>query len=123
MKDLAKQTARATEEIGQIIEAIQSGTGEAASAFVHIGTIIGSINDISNSIASAVEEQTVTTNEIGRNVTQAAQKIGEITTNIGGVAASAKQTTQCAEDTRKASLELSGLASRLRASLTGSSPT
>jgi methyl-accepting chemotaxis protein len=86
---------------------------------VHIGTIIGSINDISNSIASAVEEQTVTANEIRRNVTEAAQKIGEITTNIGGVANSAKQTTQSAEETRKSSLELSRLASRLRDSLTG----
>jgi methyl-accepting chemotaxis protein len=121
VKELAKQTARATEEIGQTIEALQSGTREAASAFVQIGTTIGSINDIFHSIASAVEEQTVTTNEIGRSVSDAAQKIGEITTNIGGVAASAKQTTQCAEDTRKASLELSRLASRLRASLNGAS--
>jgi PAS domain S-box-containing protein len=121
VKELAKQTARATEEIGQTIEAIQSGTREAASVFVQIGTIIGSINDIFHSIASAVEEQTVTTNEIGHSVSEAAQKIGEITTNIGGVAASAKQTTQCAEDTRKAALELSRLASRLRASLTGAS--
>jgi len=119
VKELAKQTARATEETGQTIEAIQNGTRDAASAFVHIGTIIGSINDISNSIASAVEEQTVTTNEIGRNVTEAAKKISEITTKIGGVATSAKQTTQGAEGTRKASLELSRLASRLRASLTG----
>jgi PAS domain S-box-containing protein len=121
VKELAKQTARATEEIGQTIEAIQCGTREAASVFLQIGTIIGSINDIFHSIASAVEEQTVTTNEIGHSVTEAAQKIGEITTNIGGVAASAKQTTQHAEDTRKASLELSRVASRLRASLTGAS--
>jgi PAS domain S-box-containing protein len=121
VKELAKQTARATEEIGQTIEAIQSGIREAASAFVQIGTITGSINDISHSIASAVEEQTVTTNEIGHSVSEAAQKMGEITTNIGGGAASAKQTTQCAEDTRKASLELSRVASRLRASLTGAS--
>jgi len=121
VKELAKQTARATEEIGQTIEAIQNGTKDAASAFVNIGTIIGSINDISNSIASAVEEQTVTTNEIGRNVTEAAHKIGEITTKIGGVATSAKQTTEGAEGTRKASLELSRLASSLRASLTGAS--
>jgi PAS domain S-box-containing protein len=121
VKELARQTARATEEIGQTIEAIQSGTKEAASAFANIGTIVRSINDISNSIASAVEEQTVVTNEIGRSVNDAAEKIGEITTNIGGVAASAKQTTQCAEDTRKSSIELSGLASRLRASLAGAS--
>ena len=121
VKELAKQTARATEEIGQTIEAIQSGTKEAATAFTHIGTIIGSINDISNSIASAVEEQTVTANEIRRNVTEAAQKIGEITTSIGGVANSAKQTTKNAEETRKASFGLSSLASSLRASLTGAS--
>jgi PAS domain S-box-containing protein len=121
VKELAKQTARATEEIGHTIEAIESGTKEAASAFANIGTIVRSINDISNSIASAVEEQTVVTNEIGRSVNDAAQKIDEIATNIGGVAASAKQTTQCAEDTRKASLELSGLASRLRDSLAGAS--
>ncbi|MGD0097526.1 MAG: methyl-accepting chemotaxis protein [Terracidiphilus sp.] len=121
VKELAKQTARATEEIGQTIEAIQNGTREAASAFVHIGTIIGSINDISNSIASAVEEQTLTANEIGRNMTEGAHKIGEITIKTGGVAASAKQTTQGAEDTRQASIELSRLASHLRASLTGAS--
>jgi PAS domain S-box-containing protein len=121
VKELARQTAHATEEIGQTIEAIQSGTREAASAFAQIGTIIGSINGISHSIASAVEEQTVTTNEIGLSVSDAAQKIAEITTNIGGMASSARQTTQCAEDTRKASLELSRLASRLRASLTGAS--
>jgi PAS domain S-box-containing protein len=118
VKELAKQTARATEEIGQTIEAIQSSSREGASTFVQIGTTIGSINDIFHSIASAVDEQTVTTNEIGRSVSETAQKIGEITTNIGGVAASAKQTTQFAEDTRKASVELSRLASLLRASLT-----
>lgn len=121
VKELAKQTARATEETGQTIEAIQSGTREATSAFVHIGTIIGSINDISNSIASAVEEQTVTVNEIGRNVSEAADRIGEITTKIGGVVASAKQTTMGAEETRKSSVELNRLASHLRASLTGTS--
>jgi methyl-accepting chemotaxis protein len=121
VKELAKQTAHATEEIGQTIEAIQSGTREAASAFAHIGTIIASINDISNSIASAVEEQTVTTNEIGRSVGEAAQMIDEITANIGGVVASAKQTTHGAEDTRRASLELNSLASRLRETLTGAS--
>jgi PAS domain S-box-containing protein len=118
VKKLAEQTARAIGEIGQTVEAIQSGIGEAASAFVEIATIIRSINDISNSIAAAVEEQTTSANEIGRSVTEVAQKIDEITTNIGGVAASAKQTSQCAEDTRRASLELSSLASHLRASLT-----
>lgn len=121
VKELAKQTAAATEEIGQTIEAIQTGAKEATAAFAHIGTTLGSINKNSNSIASAVEEQTITTNEIERSVTESAGMIGEITSKIGGLAASAKQTTQSAEDTRKASLELGRLATRLHASLTGAS--
>lgn len=121
VKELAKQTAQATEEIGHTIEEIQSGTKDAATALTQFGKIIGQINDISNSIASAVEEQTVTTNEIGRSVSEAADMIKEVATNIGSVAASAKQTTQGANDTQKASHELSELATRLQASIAGSS--
>ena len=73
VKELAKQTAKATEDIGQKIDAIQGDTKGAVKAIEEIGTIINQINDISNSIASAVEEQTVTTNEIGRSVTEAAE--------------------------------------------------
>ena len=76
VKELAKQTAKATEDIGQKIEAIQGDTKGAVKAIEEIGTIINQINDISNSIASAVEEQTVTTNEIGRSVTEAAKGVG-----------------------------------------------
>ena len=68
VKELAKQTAKATEDIGRKIEAIQVDTKGAVAAIEEIGTIINQINDISNSIATAVEEQTVTTNEIGRSV-------------------------------------------------------
>jgi methyl-accepting chemotaxis protein len=114
VKELAKQTAKATEEIGQKIEAIQGVTKGAISAIEEIGTIINQINDISNSIASAVEEQTVTTNEIGRSVTEAAQGVNEIARNIGGVAVSAKNTTQGANDTKTASQELSQMATRLQ---------
>jgi methyl-accepting chemotaxis protein len=114
VKELAKQTAKATEEIGQKIEAIQGVTKGAVSAIEEIGTIINQINDISNSIASAVEEQTVTTNEIGRSVTEAAQGVKEIAKNIGGVAISAKNTTQGANDTKTASQELSQMAARLQ---------
>jgi methyl-accepting chemotaxis protein len=114
VKELAKQTAKATEEIGQKIEAIQGVTKGAISAIEEIGTIINQINDISNSIASAVEEQTVTTNEIGRSVTEAAQGVNEIARNIGGVAVSAKNTTQGANDTKIASQELSQMATRLQ---------
>jgi methyl-accepting chemotaxis protein len=114
VKELAKQTAKATEEIGQKIDAIQGDTKSSVKAIEEIGTIINQINDISNSIASAVEEQTVTTNEIGRSVTEAAKGVGDIAKNIGGVAVAAKNTTQGANDTQKASQELSRMAARLQ---------
>ncbi len=117
VKELAKQTAKATEEISQKIEAIQGVTKGAVTAIEEIGTIINQINDISNSIASAVEEQTVTTNEIGRSVTEAAQGVSDIARNISGVATAAKNTTQGANDTKTASLELSEMAARLQASV------
>ncbi len=114
VKELAKQTARATEDIGRKIEAIQGDTKGAVKAIEEIGTIINQINDISNSIASAVEEQTVTTNEIGRSVAEAAKGVGDIAKNISGVAVAAKNTTQGASDTQKAAQELSQMAARLQ---------
>ena len=117
VKELAKQTAKATEEISQKIEAIQGVTKGAVTAIEEIGAIINQINDISNSIASAVEEQTVTTNEIGRSVAEASKGVNDISKNIAGVATSAKNTTQGANDTKTASSELSQMASRLQASV------
>jgi methyl-accepting chemotaxis protein len=117
VKELAKQTAKATEDIGQKIEAIQGDTKGAVKAIEEIGAIINQINDISNSIASAVEEQTVTTNEIGRSVTEAAKGVGDIAKNIGGVAVAAKNTTQGANDTQKASKELSRMAAQLQSAV------
>jgi methyl-accepting chemotaxis protein len=114
VKELAKQTARATGEIGEKIGAIQTDTHGAVKAIEDISTIISQINDISNSIASAVEEQTVTTNEIGRSVTEASQGVNDIAQNITGVAVAAKNTTQGANETQKASQELSRMASRLQ---------
>jgi methyl-accepting chemotaxis protein len=114
VKELAKQTAKATEEIGQKIETIQGDTAGAVKAIEEIGEIINQINDFSNSIASAVEEQTVTTNEIGRSVTEAAKGVNDIAKNIGGVALAAKDTTQGANDTQKASQELSRMAAQLQ---------
>jgi len=114
VKELAKQTAKATEDIGQKIEAIQGDTKGAVTAIEEISTIINQINDISNSIATAVEEQTATTNEIGKSVTEAAIGVGDIAKNIGGVALAAKNTTQGANDTQKASQELSHMAAQLQ---------
>ncbi|WP_263379196.1 methyl-accepting chemotaxis protein [Granulicella paludicola] len=114
VKELAKQTATATEDIGQKIDAIQTDTRGAVDAIGEISNIINQISDISNSIASAVEEQSVTTNEIGRNVAEAAKGVGDIAKNISGVASAALETTQAANDTQKAAQELSHLALQLQ---------
>jgi len=118
VKELAKETAKATEDIGQKIEAIQSDTKGAVQAIGEIGTVINQINDISNTIASAVEEQTATTNEIGRNVSEAARGTADIAKNISGVAQAATNTTQGASDTQKAAASLAAMASQLQSVVT-----
>jgi methyl-accepting chemotaxis protein len=115
VKELAKETAKATEDIGQKIEAIQSDTKGAVQAIAEIGAVINQVNDISNTIASAVEEQTVTTNEIGRNVTEAARGTSDIAKNISGVALAAQNTTQGASDSQKAASSLAAMAAQLQA--------
>ncbi len=114
VKELAKETAKATEDIGQKIEAIQGDTKGAVQAIGEIGTIINQVNDISNTIASAVEEQTATTNEIGRNLGEAAKGVNEIAKNISGVAAAAQSTTRGAADTQKAARSLSEMAAQMQ---------
>ncbi len=114
VKELARGTARATEEIGQKIEAIQNDTRSAVEAIAQISNIIKEINDISNNIAAAVEEQTVTTNEISRNVGEAASGTGDIAHNIAGVATAAQDTTRGAADTQTAARALSEMAAELQ---------
>ncbi len=114
VKELAKETAKATEDISQKIEAIQGDTKGAVEAIAEITTVINQLNDISGTIASAVEEQTATTNEIGRNVTEAAKGSGEIAQNITGVASAAESTSSGATDTQKAASELARMASELQ---------
>ncbi|MBP3954222.1 MCP four helix bundle domain-containing protein [Gemmata sp. G18] len=110
VKELAKQTARATEDISRKIEAIQTDTRGAVEAIGQIGKIINQINDIQNSIASAVEQQTATTGEMSRNVAEAAHGSGEIALNITGVAQAARSTTEGANDTKLAADELARMA-------------
>jgi methyl-accepting chemotaxis protein len=114
VKELAKQTAKATEDISRKIEAIQTDTKGAVEAIGQIGKIINQINDIQNTIASAVEEQTATTGEIGRNVAEAAKGSSEIAQNVVGVAQAARGTTEGAGDTKKAADELSRMAHALQ---------
>ncbi|MGV8972605.1 MAG: methyl-accepting chemotaxis protein [Rhodoglobus sp.] len=94
VKELARETARATEEITRRVEAIQVDTTDAVAAMDEIGLIIASINDFQLTIASAVEEQTATTNEMSRSVTEAATGSVEIASNITGVAQSAASASQ-----------------------------
>jgi methyl-accepting chemotaxis protein len=115
VKELAKQTAKATEDISRKIEAIQGDTKNAVSAIGHISGVIKQVNDIANTIATAVEEQNATTNEMARNVGEAAKGSGEITKNIVGVADAAKSTSQGANDSLKASQALTKMAADLRA--------
>jgi methyl-accepting chemotaxis protein len=114
VKELAKQTAKATEDISSKIEAIQSDTKNAVNAIQQISGIIKQVNDISNTIATAVEEQNATTNEMARNVSEAARGSGEISKNIGGVADAAKSTTQGANDSLKAAQSLAQMSTELR---------
>jgi methyl-accepting chemotaxis protein len=114
VKELAKATANATEEISHKIEAIQGDTKSAVGAIAEVSSIIGQINDISNSIASAVEQQTATTNEIGRHVHEAARGSAEITRSITTVADSAKQTARGALETQNAAQALTELAARMQ---------
>jgi methyl-accepting chemotaxis protein len=114
VKELAKETAKATEDINQKIDAIQSDTRSAISANAQVSEVIHQINDISNTIASAVEEQTATTNEIARNVAEAAKGSSEIAHNILAVAQAAQSTTEGAGQTQIAGKELSRMANQLQ---------
>jgi methyl-accepting chemotaxis protein len=114
VKELAKETAKATEDISRKIQAIQSDAHGAVDAIGEITKVINQVNDIANAIASAVEEQAATTSEMGRNVTEAAKGSTEIAQNITGVAQAAQSTTQGASDTQKAAAELARMASALQ---------
>ncbi len=114
VKELANQTAKATEEISSKIEAIQTDTQSSVDAIGEITMVINQINDISSTIASAVEEQTATTAEIGRTVEDTAKGSTEITENISGVAQAAQETSSGVGQTQDAANELSKMAADLQ---------
>jgi len=114
VKELAKETAKATEDISRKIEAIQTDTKAAVDAISTISGVIHQINDISSTIATAVEEQNATTNEMSRNVSEAAHGSNEITSNVAGVAQAAQGTTLGASETQKASQQLVETSAELR---------
>lgn len=114
VKELAKETAKATGEISGKIGAIQADTKEAVDAISAISAVIHQINDISSIIATAAEEQNATTNEMARNVSAAAQSSGEISSNIAGMAESAQSVTHNASNSQKASQHLVETFAQLR---------
>jgi methyl-accepting chemotaxis protein len=113
VKDLAQETARATEDISRRVQAIQTDTSGAVTAIEEISDVIGRISEFQTTIASAVEEQTATTAEMNRSVGEAAGGTGEIAQNITGVAEAARMTSQGVTETQQATTELARMSTEL----------
>jgi methyl-accepting chemotaxis protein len=114
VKDLAQETARATGDIGAQVAAIQADTSGAVAAIDEISQIIRQINEFQTTIASAVEEQTATTQEMGRSVNEAAGAGSQVAHTINEVASSVQLTTAGAADASRAAEDLAGLSGDLR---------
>ncbi|HEV7823462.1 MAG TPA: methyl-accepting chemotaxis protein, partial [Mycobacteriales bacterium] len=114
VKELAQETARATEDIARRVHTIQGDTAGAVDAIAEISTIIGKINDYQLTIASAVEEQTATTGEMNRNVAEAATGAGEIAATITAVATATQLTAGSVTEARHASGSLARMSAELQ---------
>ncbi len=114
VKDLAQETARATEDIAGRIDAIQTSAQAATVAIGEISEVINQIHDFQTTIASAVEEQTATTHEITRNVGEAATGAVDIASNISSVAAAAQTTTAGVGETQQAAGDLARMSAELQ---------
>ncbi|HEU5472680.1 MAG TPA: methyl-accepting chemotaxis protein [Actinophytocola sp.] len=117
VKDLAQETAKATEDIAQRVAAIQADTTEAVAAIDRIGEIVARVNDYQVTIAAAVEEQTETTSDMSRNVAGAAQSSRHIAQNIAGVAEAAVSTADGANESQMAARELARVSAELHATV------
>ncbi|GAA2883099.1 hypothetical protein Acy02nite_05480 [Actinoplanes cyaneus] len=113
VKELAQETAKATEDISQRVQAIQADTESAVAAIARIGEVIEKIDQFQTTIASAVEEQSATTAEMNRNVATAAAGASEIARNINGVSSAAEQSTMTVAAAQQAASELATLAGDL----------
>lgn len=128
VKELANQTAESTEDIRRRVEAIQNSSGDAVRSIGQISEVIQQVNVVSRTIASAVEEQSITVKEMARNIAQTSDAAGaissgvaksagaseEITRNISAVGQATQQTAQGAAQAQQASGQLSHLAEQLR---------
>lgn len=114
VKDLAQETAKATEDIAERVRAIQTQTAAAVSAIAEIQTVIETIDGYQTTISAAVEEQTATTSEISRSVAEAAIGTGEIASNINGVAEASDVTSRGVHEAQAAVNDLACMSDRLR---------
>jgi len=114
VKELAKQTAKATEQISGKIAVIQENTNGAVNAIGGIRGVIDKISQISTTIATAVEEQSATTGEMARNVSEAASGASTIASNISGVAQAAQDTSTNIGEAQIAAQDLANRANELR---------
>ena len=112
-KDLAQETAKATEDIIAWVQAIQSDTESAVAAIAKISLIIDQIHDYQNMIATAVEEQTVTTSEINRSTVEAAAGARRIAESISMVSRTAGSTAETVSTGRQVAASLAELSSEL----------
>jgi methyl-accepting chemotaxis protein len=117
VKELAQETAKATQDITDRVQAIQADTEGAVRAISEISQIIALINDSQGTIAAAVEEQTATTTEMNRNVSEAALSADQIAANIAAVASATDSTTRAMGDAQAAIDEVAKLASVLQSSV------
>lgn len=114
VKELAAATASATQQVQAAVIRIQAGVGDASAGIGEVARVIDVINDSQANIAGAVEEQTATTNDIGRSASEAANGSAEIARNIAAVAQATKSTTEGAAQSQVAAADLSRMASDLR---------
>ncbi|RBY75841.1 methyl-accepting chemotaxis protein [Blastococcus sp. TF02-09] len=117
VKELAQETAKATQDITARVEAIQADTQGAVHVIGEIASIIALINDSQGTIAAAVEEQTATTTEMNRNVAEAAVSAGEIAANIDAVSTATSSTTRAMADAQAAIDEVARMATSLHGSV------
>ncbi len=114
VKDLAQETAKATDDIAARVQAIQHDTTAAIAAIDRISTIIGQVNEHSTTIAAAVEEQTATTAEMGRNIEEAATGSSDIAMNVSGVATAAQVTAEGVAEAQRTAEELEVMSRELQ---------
>jgi methyl-accepting chemotaxis protein len=119
VKELSQETARATEDIARRVAAIQADTTSAITAIQEVAKVIARINEYQTTIASAVEEQTATSNEMNRSVAEAASGSGQIAANIGSVADVARSTTTSVAESRQAADELAHVSDDLQKLVSG----